>query len=107
MIGSISEAYIDMSNFKPVEFSISPSNLFYDWLYLISLRGSNLIIELIKFDAFTDIVLNPKKSVNTQARSVAIAKTLYKRGLFSSIVLNEFKSYFPTSSEDVEQLLLL
>ena len=75
-------------------YPILPFNLFYDWLYIIGLRNSNVIDEINKYDAFTDIVFNPKKSINTQARSVAIAKTLYHRNQFLDIKINEFESYF-------------
>jgi len=83
---------------------ISPSNLFYDWLYIIALRNSNLIDKLDKFEAFTDIVFNPKKSINTQARSVAIAKTLYNRNKFFDIGIEEFQTFFKELKEKDPQL---
>jgi hypothetical protein len=87
-------------------FPISPSNLFYDWLYILALRNSNLIDTLDKFEAFTDIVFNPKKSINTQARSVAIAKTLYNRNKFFNISIQEFQTFFEDLDEKDSQFLL-
>ena len=36
--------------------------------------NQNLINNIIQFDAFTDIEFNPAKSINCQARSVALHK---------------------------------
>ena len=73
----------------------------------MGLKNSNLIDEINNFDAFTDIVFNPKKSINTQARSVAIAKTLYNRNQFSDIRMNEFQAFFNNSQNEKESQLSL
>ncbi len=59
-----------------------PHHAFYDWLFLRALTPHEdyLKNKLDMFDAFSDIEFNPSKSINTQARSVAIIKTLILRG---------------------------
>lgn len=59
-------------------FSNEPFNAFYDWLFLRALRThvNFLRNRVFEFDAYSDIEFNPDRSVNSQARSVAITKTL-------------------------------
>jgi len=72
-----------------VEFSffgetwpLEPQTAFYDWLYLNALqKNRQAVTGLDEFDAFTDIEFNPKKSINCQAYSVALFKSLLGRGL--------------------------
>lgn len=64
------------------EWSLEPKTAFYDWVYLNALRKNQWAIDrLDEFDAFTDIEFNPIKSVNCQAYSVALFKSLNGRGL--------------------------
>ena len=68
------------------EWSIEPKTLFYDYIYvqaLIQNYGNNLNLD--DYEWFTDIEFNPKKSINCQARSVAIYKLLQKMNLWSSM----------------------
>lgn len=60
-----------------------PKTAFYDYLYIKTLYSNyrDIINELIKFDTFTDIEFNPKKSINCQARTCAILVSLYKMNL--------------------------
>lgn len=68
--------------FPNYEWPLEPKTLFYDWLYINSLcQNKNLVKEILKYDAFTDIEFNPNKSVNCQARSAALLVSLAKRGL--------------------------
>lgn len=54
-------------------FDIFPKTLFYNWLYINALYlHSDLKEEVLVYDAFTDIMFNPKKSINCQAEAVAI-----------------------------------
>ena len=63
---------------------IEPKTAFYDWLYLNSLRKNQWAVEqLDDYDAFTDIEFNPQKSINCQAYSVALFKSLLGRGLLN------------------------
>lgn len=41
------------------------------------MENKHLILEILKFKAFTDITFNPKKSFNCQARSVAMFVSLW------------------------------
>ena len=52
--------------------------------------------ELIKYNAFTDIEFNDEKSKNCQARSVAIAVSLYKKGLLEKYLSDKelFKTIY-------------
>ena len=47
--------------------------VFYSYLYISALKQNIELAEgILKFDAFTDIFYNPKKSVSCQARSAAM-----------------------------------
>ena len=60
-------------NFFDEIFPLEPKSYFYDWLYINALNfNSELAEEILKFDAFTDIEFNPKKSFNCQAKAAAI-----------------------------------
>lgn len=63
-------------------FSNEPFNAFYDWLFLRALRPhvGFLRQNVFKYDAYSDIEFNPERSVNSQARSIAIIKSLDYRG---------------------------
>lgn len=62
-------------------FENLPVHAFYDWLFLRALRDHVKYLKknLKLFDAFSDIEFNPARSVNTQARSMAIIQTLISR----------------------------
>ena len=51
---------------------------------------------IIKFDAFTDIEFNPKKSFNCQAKSAAIFTSCIKQNIELSrfLEIENFKSFF-------------
>src|SRR5439155_15438469 len=54
-------------------WDLEPKSAFYDWLYLKALAGrSDLGTEVIRYKGCTDIEFNPQKSINCQARSVAL-----------------------------------
>ncbi len=62
---------------------------FYSWVYLLGLyQNENISREIIKYDAFTDIEFNPKKSHNCQANSAAI----YTSAVRKKINLDEINS---------------
>ena len=53
---------------------------FYSWLYINGLLQNEEVKEKItKFNAFTDIEFNPKKSLNCQAKSAAIFTSVTRR----------------------------
>ncbi len=76
-------------------FPLEPKTFFYDWIYITALaKKQDLCDALVGFDAFTDIAFNPKKSLNCQARSVAIYVSLQSRGLLDQALNSpsEFKN---------------
>lgn len=62
-------------------WELEPKTFFYDWLYTHALSlNQELSKEVVQYDAFTDIEFNPQKSINCQARSVALYVSLYRAG---------------------------
>jgi len=61
-------------NFMGKECEIEPQTAFYDWLYMkaLSQKGPSIFEELNRFQAFSDIAFNPKRSINCQARAAAV-----------------------------------
>ena len=55
-------------------FPIQPQTAFYNWLYITALsqKESRVVQELKQFRGFSDIAFNPKRSINCQARAVAL-----------------------------------
>ena len=70
-----------------------PKTAFYDYLYIKTLYSNyrDLLNELTKFDAFSDIEFNPKKSVNCQARTCAILVALVKFNLLEDALKSKDK----------------
>lgn len=70
-------------NFRGEEFPLEPKTAFYDWLYIIALRQNKSdTAERIKaFQGFSDIVFNPARSINCQARAAALFVALSKKEL--------------------------
>ena len=67
--------------FDGMRFPTEPLSLFYTWLYLRALtENEELGDQLMEYDAFTDIVFNPNKSVSCQACSAAVYVSLRKKG---------------------------
>ena len=66
--------------FEGRTFPTEPTSLFYTWLYMKALYESrDLAEELVQYNAFTDIVFNPKRSLNCQAYVCALFVSLNKR----------------------------
>ena len=64
-------------------FSNEPKDLFYNGIYFKALsEQTECMDKLIAYDAFTDIEFNPKKSLNCQAKALAIATGLIQAGLW-------------------------
>lgn len=83
---------------KVIAFSIGgrtfpnePKTYFYNWLYINTLHKLNyeLAEQVVNYDAFTDIVFNPQKSINCQAEAVAIYVSLVKQGLIDEALKDE------------------
>lgn len=61
------------------EFPLEPKTLFYDWLYVNALhQNSDLVEQVLQYEAFTDIEFNPEKSFSCQAFSAALYCSLVK-----------------------------
>lgn len=70
-----------------VKWQLEPKTYFYDWIYINALHQNKVLAEQVKaFNAFTDIEFNPKKSINCQARSVALYVALDKAGLLEQVI---------------------
>ncbi|MER9445864.1 hypothetical protein NKI79_32085 [Mesorhizobium sp. M0340] len=59
-------------------YSSSPTNAFYDWVYIRCLYRHEdfLTRNLSSMDGFSDIEFNPERSINSQARALAILMSL-------------------------------
>ena len=73
------------------DFPIEPKTVFYDWLYVTALwqQDSNLAQELETFQGFSDIVFNPKRSLNCQARTAALFVSLCQNELLDEQILQD------------------
>ena len=73
-------------------FRREPKDFFYNWIYINALYTHKEYLDaLTEYEAFTDIEFNPKKSINCQARSVAIAVGLNKAGMLDECVSDQEK----------------
>ncbi len=70
-------------------WKLEPKTMFYDWLYVNALGlecNKELAMQVVQYDTFTDIEFNPQKSINCQARAVALYVSLYRRGLLQKVL---------------------
>ena len=61
------------------DFPLEPKTVFYDYIYLCAVRETltqDEIQQIRNYTHFTDIEFNPQKSINTQAKAVAILKRM-------------------------------
>lgn len=64
------------------EWPLSPKTAFYDWIYINALKSNqDLAGQVTDYDCFTDIEFNPERSINCQARSVALYCALFHSDL--------------------------
>lgn len=76
--------------FNNRKFELVPTTYFYNWLYINTLNlYPNLADMLMDYDAFTDIVFNPDKSINCQARATAVYVSLRRNGLLNQALKNK------------------
>jgi hypothetical protein len=88
------------------EWGLTPSTAFYDWVYINAIfQHSELMNELKSFNAFTDIEFNPKKQINCQARSIAVALYLESKGELAEALKSQksFISIYPKSESAIKQ----
>lgn len=68
------------------EWPIEPKTLFYDYIYVLALiQNYGYDLNMDDYEWFTDIEFNPQKSINCQARSVAIYKLLQQEKLWDCL----------------------
>ena len=82
-------------NFCGEEFPTEPKTAFYDWLYMNALyqKKSDLLKELEAYQGFSDIVFNPNRSINCQARAAALFISLSKNELIDKRTLEDKDRY--------------
>lgn len=65
-------------SFFGTDWALEPKTAFYDWLYINALlKNPDLVGRVTDRDAFSDIEFNPERSINCQARSVALFCALF------------------------------
>lgn len=88
---------------KGQEWPLEPKTAFYDWLYLRALNQYKGRIEkLLNYDGFTDIEFNPDKSVNCQARAVAMGVAL-RRSEYLEEAIRSKESFIQTLRKGVPE----
>ena len=66
-------------SYNGIEFPLEPKTIFYDYIYISAVReqfSTEEIKGIMEFEFFTDIEFNPQKSINCQAKSVALIKVM-------------------------------
>lgn len=67
--------------FDGVDYPSEPETAFYNWIWINALlTNPDLSERIMNYDAFTDIVFNPQKSLNCQAEAAAVYVGLKKTG---------------------------
>ena len=82
-------------NFCGEDFPTEPKTAFYDWLYINALhqKKTDLVKELEVYQGFSDIVFNPNRGINCQARAAALFVALSKNGLMNEQILQDKDRY--------------
>ena len=82
-------------SFRGEDFPIEPKTAFYDWLYITALfqQKTDIAQKLKAFQGFSDIVFNPNRSFNCQARAAALFVALSKNGLINEEILQDEDRY--------------
>lgn len=99
--------------FRSTKWQLNPLTAFYDWLYVNALNQNiQYHNELMRYQAFTDIEFNPKKSINCQAYSIAMFVALTKRNLLENIrnpdnFLKFYKEFQVSNTYDLNENLML
>ncbi len=104
-------------NFCGEDFPTEPKTAFYDWLYITALyqKKKDLMQQLESYQGFSDIVFNPSKSLNCQARAAALFVSLSKNGLMEKQLISDKdyylsilkgKEHFSTTEQAPQQLSL-
>lgn len=105
--GKIIEFYYNNKKWKT-----EPKTLFYDWLYINSLYFNikNLNIskeDILKYKIFTDVEFNYKKSINCQARSIALYVLMEKNNILEECLSDKdkfekyLKKFYNLNTEEI------
>ena len=98
-------------NFDNNEWPLKPPTVFYDWLYCSALtQNQDLAEAILDYDSFTDIEFNPSKSINCQAASAAIYKSMCEKGLINDAMKSyssfiEIHIQYTTSNTQIQETL--
>lgn len=94
-------------NYFGEEYPNEPQTAFYDWLYMTALRQvePSPIQELKRFDGFSDIAFNPRRSINCQARAAAMFVALSHCEPDYPQILGNWDSYIETVAGTKEESL--
>ena len=89
-------------NFCGDEFPTEPRTAFYDWLYINALwqKKPNMIQELYRYRGFSDIVFNPRRSLNCQARAAALFVSLCQNELLDKQTVQNKDSYMSLLTDE-------
>ena len=93
-------------NFCGEDFPTEPKTAFYDWLYITALyqKERDFVKDLEVFQGFSDIVFNPNRSINCQARAAALFVSLSKNGLMDEQIFRD-KDYYLALITGKDELL--
>lgn len=100
--------------YKGEKWELEPQTLFYDWLYInvldINIKEKKLKLkEIKKYQIFTDVEFNHEKSINCQARSLALYIVLHnmkqlKKSLKDKEVFKKnLEKIYGISSKEIEK----
>lgn len=86
------------------DWSLSPPNAFYIWLYINALRQNHDRMSgmFIDNEAFTDIEFNPSRSVSCQAHALALYVALYRRRMLDEAISSKQRFMSMLSEFDVD-----
>lgn len=74
-------------SFDGFDFPLEPKTVFYDWLYVNCIYPHRQwATKLLGYGGFSDIEFNPHRSINCQARSIALFLSLLKLNLLEEAV---------------------
>ena len=86
--------------FFGVDWELLPRTAFYNWLYINALhKQTELALQVLSYDAFSDIAFNPQRSVNCQAYAAALYVALHRRDLLTPDILTTKESYLATIAQ--------
>lgn len=93
--------------FKGEKWPLEPKTFFYDWIYIntlwVNIKEKNIDLnELLKYNVFTDVEFNHKKSINCQASAVALFMVMYGNGILEESLQDKEK--FKESLEKIYQI---